>query len=204
MARDSTETIEYSIVFHMYLCNIWEWLNDWLFLCITKYRSKNFRNESPLTKQKSFDKAESGILTYFFSNLPINFFLSRRKNYNNNPPFPNQAISIMVQGSPTARRCTKLSSQSHISIYLAGLNTNVRQRLLTWTKMTTLARFHAEIFKMLRFWPEKVSISCNLSSKFQNLTVKFWNCRLFPLPTWRGEKAAISKLCLVVLILNVL
>ena len=74
MARDSTETIEYSIVFHMYLCNIWEWLNDWLFLCITKYRSKNFRNESPLTKQKSFDKAESGILTYFFSNLPIIFF----------------------------------------------------------------------------------------------------------------------------------
>ena len=49
------------------------------------------------------------------------------------------------------------------SVLFYQLNNNVRQWLLIWTKMTPIVWFHAQISKMLKFWPEKVSISCFLS-----------------------------------------
>ena len=71
--------------------------------------------------------------------------------------------------------CDKIAFFEYILDWMRGcdsLISNVRQRLLIWTKMTPLDRFHAEISKFLKFWPEKVYVSCNLSSKFQNLTLE--------------------------------
>ena len=39
-------------------------------------------------------------------------------------------------------------------------------------KITPLVHVYAEISIMFTFWSKKVSISCKLSSKFQNLTRK--------------------------------
>ena len=49
---------------------------------------------------------------------------------------------------------------------------NYYQNELIWTKISRLVIFHAEISELLKFWLEKVSISFELSSNFQNLTSK--------------------------------
>ena len=67
---------------------------------------------------------------------------------------------------------TCYSRNIYLVATLLRIDINMRQRFLIWTKMTPLKRFHAEISKLSKFLPKKVSVSCNLSSKFQNLTCK--------------------------------